>query len=58
MLLLQIRAKNQLRVNGLGFGLYYGSFFTVLGTMCLVLCAALLILIQVRKEGFKAFSLI
>lgn len=46
---LQIRAKNQLRVNGLSFGLYYSSFYTVLGGMCLALCGALLILIQVTE---------
>ncbi len=35
LLCLQIRAKNQLRVNGLSFLLYFGSFFTVLGGMLL-----------------------
>lgn len=47
----QIRAKNQLRVNGLGFGLYFGSFFLVLGGMMLVVCAALLVLVQVRSQA-------
>ncbi len=44
---MQIRAKNQLRVNGLTFGLYYGSFLTVLGSMMLALLAALIALIFV-----------
>ena len=43
----EIRAKNQLRVNGLGFYLYFGSFYTVLGVMMFILCGALLILAQV-----------
>jgi hypothetical protein len=34
-ILLQIRAKNQLRVNGLNFYIYFGSFFTILGGMLL-----------------------
>ena len=50
-LYLQIRAKNQLRVNGLGFYLYFGSFYTVLLTMMFILCGALLILAQVSHKG-------
>ncbi|XP_059079473.1 cholesterol transporter ABCA5-like isoform X1 [Tigriopus californicus] len=38
----EIRAKNQLRVNGLTFGLYYGSFYLVLGGMMLIVLAVLL----------------
>ena len=49
-LYLQIRAKNQLRVNGLGFYLYFGSFYTVLLTMMFILCGALLILAQVSHK--------
>ena len=48
--LLQVRAKNQLRVNGLGFYLYFGSFFTVGLTMMFILCAALLILAYVSNS--------
>ena len=39
---LKIRAKNQLRVNGLSFGIYYGSFFTVLCGMMFYVLVALL----------------
>ena len=42
---LQVRARNQLRVNGLTFNLYFGSFFVVLGGMLLVLLVLLLGLI-------------
>ena len=48
----QIRARNQLRVNGLNFRLYFGSFFFVLGTMLLCLLGILLIL--VAAFNFKA----
>eukprot|EP00095_Tigriopus_kingsejongensis_P007732 maker-scaffold200_size264178-snap-gene-0.9 protein:Tk07732 transcript:maker-scaffold200_size264178-snap-gene-0.9-mRNA-1 annotation:"atp-binding cassette sub-family a member 5" len=41
----EIRARNQLRVNGLTFGLYYGSFYLVLGGMMLIILAALLLLV-------------
>ena len=42
----EIRAKNQLRVNGLTFGLYFGSFFFVLGGMMLIAFGVLLALVQ------------
>ena len=45
----QIRAKNQLRVNGLDFYVYFGSFYTVFGAMILFLCAALLGMAQVNN---------
>ena len=49
----QIRAKNQLRVNGLSFGMYYGTFFTVLVGMMLYVLIALLACVQVyRLECF------
>ena len=44
---LQIRARNQLRVNGFSFGLYYASFFTVNGIMMLAMYGALLGIVQV-----------
>ena len=46
----EIRAKNQLRVNGLDFYIYFGSFYTVFGAMIVILCAALLAMAQVRKK--------
>ena len=45
----QIRAKNQLRVNGLSFGMYYGTFFTVLVGMMLYVLIALLACVQVYR---------
>jgi len=47
-----IRAKNQLRVNGLTFPLYFGSFFLVLGLLMLFLLCILLTL--VAAFDFKA----
>ena len=41
----QIRARNQLRVNGLSFAMYFTSFFVVLGAMLLLLLCVLLGLI-------------
>lgn len=35
---IQIHARNLLRVNGLTFGLYFGSFFIVLGSMMVATC--------------------
>ncbi len=43
----EIRAKNQLRVNGLGFYLYFASFYTIFLVMIFILCIAILILAQV-----------
>ncbi|XP_045030700.1 ABC-type organic anion transporter ABCA8 [Daphnia magna] len=41
----EIHAKNLLRVNGLTFGQYYGSFFIVLGSMMVTTCILILLLI-------------
>ena len=41
----QIRARNQLRVNGLSFAMYFTTFFVVLGAMLLLLLCVLLGLI-------------
>ncbi|XP_065570568.1 ABC-type organic anion transporter ABCA8-like [Artemia franciscana] len=43
----ETRAKNQLRVNGLSFGIYFGSYFIVLGVMILFTYGCLLGLIQI-----------
>lgn len=48
----QIRAKNQLRVNGLTFPLYFGSIFVVLSILLLFLLCILLALIV--AFNFKA----
>lgn len=45
LITLQIHAKNLLRVNGLTFGLYFGSFFIVLGSMMVTTCIMILLLI-------------
>lgn len=44
---MQIRAKNQLRVNGVGFYVYFGAYFTVLLPMMFILCFALMALAHV-----------
>ncbi|XP_046440757.1 ABC-type organic anion transporter ABCA8-like [Daphnia pulex] len=41
----EIHAKNLLRVNGLSFGQYFGSFFIVLGSMMVTTCILILLLI-------------
>jgi len=51
----QIRAKNQLRVNGLTFPLYFGSLFLVLGVMLFGLLCILLAL--VAAFDFKALMI-
>ncbi|KAF4526763.1 hypothetical protein B566_EDAN015792 [Ephemera danica] len=43
----EIRAKNQLRVNGLSFFMYFSTYFIVLGALMVIICAALLGLIFV-----------
>ena len=43
----QIRARNQLRVNGLSFSMYFGTFFVVLGTLLFLLLCILLVLVKV-----------
>lgn len=61
----EIRAKNQLRVNGLGFYLYFASFYSVLLPMMFILCFALMILAQAFSlesvtfgPAFTVFSLL
>ena len=41
----EIRARNQLRVNGLTFTMYFGTFFVVLGGLLLLLLCILLTLV-------------
>ncbi|GFG35680.1 hypothetical protein Cfor_11467 [Coptotermes formosanus] len=43
----QIKAKNQLRVNGLSFFMYFFTYFVVLAGLMVLICTALLILILV-----------
>ncbi|KAJ4426611.1 hypothetical protein ANN_26409 [Periplaneta americana] len=43
----EIKAKNQLRVNGLSFFMYFFTYFVVLAALMLFICIALLILIFV-----------
>jgi ATP-binding cassette subfamily A (ABC1) protein 5 len=47
ILLSQIKAKNQLRVNGLSVFMYFFTYFVVLGGLMLIICIALLTLIFV-----------
>lgn len=42
---MQIKAKNQLRVNGLSFFMYFVTYFLVLIGLMLIICSALLIII-------------
>ena len=53
----QIRAKNQLRVNGLGFFLYFGTMFTVMAVLIFVLCGALIGLAWVRVKSTIGFEI-
>nr|QST14978.1 ABCA5 protein [Diaphanosoma celebensis] len=41
----EVHAKNLLRVNGLSFGMYFGSFFIVLGSMMVTTCLLIVALI-------------
>ncbi|XP_017782555.1 PREDICTED: ATP-binding cassette sub-family A member 5-like [Nicrophorus vespilloides] len=41
----EIKAKNQLRVNGLSFSMYFVTFFMVLAGLMLFICAALLLIV-------------
>lgn len=43
----QIKAKNQLRVNGLSFSMYFVTYFTVLAAIMVLICAVLLIIILI-----------
>lgn len=52
----EMRVKNQLRVNGLNFYLYYGSFFTILGPMMWILCGIILGLIQAFNMAALTFG--
>jgi ATP-binding cassette subfamily A (ABC1) protein 5 len=42
---LQIKAKNQLRVNGLSFCMYFVTYFVVLAGLMILICSALLLII-------------
>ena len=53
-LVTQVKAKNQLRVNGLGYYMYFGSFYAVLLIQLAVLYVAILIISQV-SEHFLLF---
>ncbi|KAI4454722.1 atp-binding cassette transporter subfamily a abca [Holotrichia oblita] len=41
----EIKAKNQLRVNGLSFSMYFITYFIVLAGLMVLICAALLLII-------------
>ena len=43
--MVQIMARNLLRVNGLTFGVYFGTFFLVLGSMMVTTCLLIIALI-------------
>lgn len=43
----EIKAKNQLRVNGLSFISYFSTYFLVLGGLMILICAGLLLVILV-----------
>lgn len=43
----QVKAKNQLRVNGLSFFMYFFTYFVVLAGLMIIICTALLVLILV-----------
>lgn len=45
----EIKAKNQLRVNGLSFSLYFISYFIVLAAIMAFICAILLLLVLLFK---------
>lgn len=41
----EIKAKNQLRVNGLSFFMYFVTYFVVLAGLMIIICSALVIII-------------
>lgn len=43
----EVKAKNQLRVNGLSFFMYFFTYFIVLAALMIIICACLLVLILV-----------
>ncbi|KAJ8921257.1 hypothetical protein NQ315_013729 [Exocentrus adspersus] len=43
----EIKAKNQLRVNGLSFSMYFVTYFVVLAAIMILICAALLVIILI-----------
>ena len=47
-LITQVKAKNQLRVNGLGYYMYFGSFYAVLLIQLIILYVAILVISQVN----------
>ena len=48
--LFQVQAKNQLRVNGLGYYMYYGSFLIPMLAVVMIFYTCLLVLAQVKKH--------
>ena len=57
-LALQVKAKNQLRVNGLGYYMYFGSFYAVLLIQLIILYVAILVISQVNKKSSNLSGLI
>lgn len=41
----EMKAKNQLRVNGLSSSLYFGAYFIVMSALMIIICAALLVMV-------------
>lgn len=41
----EMKAKNQLRVNGLSSSLYFGAYFIVMAALMIIICAALLVMV-------------
>ncbi|KAB0791349.1 hypothetical protein PPYR_03149 [Photinus pyralis] len=58
----EIKAKNQLRVNGLTFSMYFVTYFVVLVALMLLICAALLLIILIfdipSLRGLPALSIL
>ncbi|KAF5301097.1 hypothetical protein FQA39_LY10916 [Lamprigera yunnana] len=58
----EIKAKNQLRVNGLSFSMYFITYFIVLVALMFVICAALLLIILIfdipSLRGWPALSIL
>ncbi|CAG9854771.1 unnamed protein product [Phyllotreta striolata] len=47
----EIKARNQLRVNGLSFTLYFLSFFAIQIALMVLLCASLIVLVVIMKPA-------
>ena len=56
LLVTQVKAKNQLRVNGLGYYMYFGSFYAVLLIQLAVLYVAILVISQVSEHFLIVLS--